>query len=1041
MTPPFARYVCWKEDAVSNVLVDVASRPSEAVFLATHQAPLMWRSTSYLNPDWTLMTEGELLREFLDDRATKVFMPIIGASGTGKSHLIRWLASQIKSTPTRRVISIPKHETNLRSVLNLILEGLEGERFEDFRTRLKNAASGLTREDARWSLLTNLVKLIEDLSGHEQITTESGVALGTSELKYLQQQLPAFLLEEAVRKQLDSEQSVIDRFVTEALSGRTEDKAEAFRIRVHDIPFSIRNAAAASEKVKKFYMVVSNNKALQEKTIAVLNHFLAPALQRIYQLGGDDLLLLMRDVRKALAGRQELVLLIEDFALLQGIQAQLLEAFIDDDTQDLCLMRVALAVTRGYFNNMDTVHTRMTTVVSLDEGDAQQESPLRPMTAAYLNASRWGAAALEKGIGQLRRSEQQESRCRTCPFQTVCHQTFGSIAIPQVEGEVGLYPLNATALDKVAEVEMPGNLFNPRFLLRGLRTTLEEAQRSLPDAEFPTAVFDHRYAKPQEALSPHILGKIRQLGSSYPQVEAVLSVWATADDLRVLHTLPIAFGLDDYFPPETVVKVTPPPPPDPVRPTPPLPDPVRPTPPLPDPVRPTPPPPDPVRPTPPPPDPVRPTPPPPAPVPALVQALRNWVREKEKVLTQGVMGDLKGLVYQAVNDELNWTGLNIQESSIKGLGVWGPENISFDEQMNAFTGKAESLRLNLPVPGTTRLSTALVLEALYSFGKTGQWPKETPDVYWQVRDHLKKWSHAVHIQVSQHLMGIDGPLHAAVQVVLTSQEIDGALMGSDPNTALKNLLRPWSKTSSEALEPYAVSRDLLCKAYGDAQNTIVGLASVRKGQDGGPLLLDTSRLRPLVVEVVKNLNLRQLVSEHPWDAHGLAKALLNFKRSAQTNAAILRRQAGEARDAICSAFGDDLSAIQIARIADAMSEASAAGTLQVEGRFEQDRLNQSVERLLNTDLAELAAQLSSVIQESDDLKVLRVTSQLNWKAVQDVLRTITQLEKVLKSSLQKTEMEIRKAEALSETTSVIRQINDDFEHLKQDLATLSQGRA
>ncbi len=65
--------------------------------------------------------------------------------------------------------------------------------------------------------------------------------------------------------------------------------------------------------------------------------------------------------RELLAEGRELVLLVEDFAVLAGIQGALLDAMIREGirgTREACVMRTALAVTEGYFTSFETVRTR-----------------------------------------------------------------------------------------------------------------------------------------------------------------------------------------------------------------------------------------------------------------------------------------------------------------------------------------------------------------------------------------------------------------------------------------------------------------------------------------------------------------------------------------------------------------------------------------------------------------------------------------------------------------------------------------------------------
>ena len=87
----------------------------------------------------------------------------------------------------------------------------------------------------------------------------------------------------------------------------------------------------------------------------VLNASLDIAIPQVVGMSGERLMELMLDVRKSLAAQDvELVLLIEDFAKLQGIDRQLLEALLvrpNQGDETLCTMRTALACTTGYYRN------------------------------------------------------------------------------------------------------------------------------------------------------------------------------------------------------------------------------------------------------------------------------------------------------------------------------------------------------------------------------------------------------------------------------------------------------------------------------------------------------------------------------------------------------------------------------------------------------------------------------------------------------------------------------------------------------------------
>ena len=91
-------------------------------------------------------------------------MPIIGESGTGKSHLVRWLHLRLPVDPRRRLVYIPKYGTNLRRVIELILTDMEGEEVDELRRELDKAVDSLDEAGAPSRLLYELAASIEDRS-------------------------------------------------------------------------------------------------------------------------------------------------------------------------------------------------------------------------------------------------------------------------------------------------------------------------------------------------------------------------------------------------------------------------------------------------------------------------------------------------------------------------------------------------------------------------------------------------------------------------------------------------------------------------------------------------------------------------------------------------------------------------------------------------------------------------------------------------------------------------------------------------------------
>jgi hypothetical protein len=159
----FKKFVWWNADRVQKVMDTEALQTPDHVFLATHNPMTMYlQSLTDVNVKQKY-DEEQFLQDFLkpEDFA---FGPVLGGAGTGKSHLIRWLAAKIQQVPTevtRKVLLIPRSGTNLRDIIERILNLMMGARADEYRTRLADATNSLGEDEARGHLLNNLATLIE----------------------------------------------------------------------------------------------------------------------------------------------------------------------------------------------------------------------------------------------------------------------------------------------------------------------------------------------------------------------------------------------------------------------------------------------------------------------------------------------------------------------------------------------------------------------------------------------------------------------------------------------------------------------------------------------------------------------------------------------------------------------------------------------------------------------------------------------------------------------------------------------------------------
>ena len=123
---------------------------------------------------------------------------------------------------------------------------------------------------------------------------------------------------------------------------------------------------------------------LQDAAVRMLNEQLQRAVAEATSVGPGRLQQAMLEVRREFAREgKEIVLLIEDFAVIQGFQRDLLDALIEvgerEGRTELAPIRTLMAVTSGYYASLpDTVRTR---VQRRDGLCLQPGRPVRPRGA------------------------------------------------------------------------------------------------------------------------------------------------------------------------------------------------------------------------------------------------------------------------------------------------------------------------------------------------------------------------------------------------------------------------------------------------------------------------------------------------------------------------------------------------------------------------------------------------------------------------------------------------------------------------------------
>ena len=404
-----------QEDVFACVKTD-AEASSEAVSLAVHQTMRFERRVvggelgSLSDCD-----EHELLQAFLAENLPdgRVIVPVVGNSGTGKSHVVRWLDTQLRSVnghERRVVIRIPKG-TSLKGVLSILLSDLEGPIYDRYRKELVRAQEELDPEEAAGLLCEMLAYTLGEnwSQAREKLLSNPGDRKAQECDAYCRaDMLPALLRNQFLRDHhfvgtSNNGDGVVKRLVEQLTEGRAagvdDDRQHLFT--PQDLVFSpaLDREFLGRAEVKAIAHFEREDR--RETAVRILNAALDDAKQKLLRLDPtvSDLFNAIRE--QLLKEQKELVLLVEDFAVLSGIQKQLLQVIIKeafrDGRQVLCTMRTALAYTTGYMDTA-TVLTRANVEYRIPDEGTEEDilARINRLVGAYLNAARVGQSGLER---------------------------------------------------------------------------------------------------------------------------------------------------------------------------------------------------------------------------------------------------------------------------------------------------------------------------------------------------------------------------------------------------------------------------------------------------------------------------------------------------------------------------------------------------------------------------------------------------------------------------------------------------------------------
>ncbi|AOI96720.1 protein DpdH [Burkholderia sp. LA-2-3-30-S1-D2] len=529
----------WPDAArVAECMRTEAETVDQALLLAVH-LPVTLRRRVAESKSEEAATENDMLEALMRPihDGSSVIVALTGASGVGKSHMVRWLGAQLDRHPKRDkmvVVSIPK-TASLRRVVELILAPLSGDEYHALTQDLGRAIEALDPPKAAELLATALAEELEPYA--QRLMDESRAARDHSQGPRITaaRQLRELVRDPDIRDRWFKK--VLLRIVTSSLSGTADPAQRQFQPSDFEAPETVALGADLRDVVNRALAWLASANGTNRTTAAeVLQAVLDPALRTIFRfteaLHQRTIQEVVNDIRvQLLKDGKELILLIEDLAALSGIQQPLLDIMISESDEKgvrvRAPIRTAVAVTDGFLSRAQTVLTRakaewVVPSEGIDEATVMQL--LVELTGRYLNAARWGIDHLKREFKTAER-DLDNLYAWVPSFDSVTLIDAASseqlAAFGRSKAEYSLFPFNPTAIRSLATsiLKVDGRWkFNPRaFINEVLTKTLSQRplfeQGAFPPANFqsPELRSDIRLSLQHRGFAPEQRGRIESM--------------------------------------------------------------------------------------------------------------------------------------------------------------------------------------------------------------------------------------------------------------------------------------------------------------------------------------------------------------------------------------------------------------------------------------------------------------------------------------------------------------------------------------------------
>lgn len=415
------------------------------------------------------LTEEEVFEHFFSQSDDDQFVLVKGASGAGKSHLIRWFYTMLwlRKRDDEIVLPIRRADNTLKGTIKQLIEMPEVKNLpnKELYKKLTSASTTMPEIELKNTIYYTFVNLIESDDGKAGEDKERMIN------RVDRQHLVALLQNSLFKERLMGDIGPIERIYCKFAENKTteiNDKAAEFIASDFEVDSEFWNElinSGADEKARKIANKLIDNDEFVKRIVDYINLFVEKVIQRCAGLEPGDLGLVIQEIRQELYKQgKTLTILIEDITAASGVDDSLLDALLTNKNgykdRNLCRINSIVGSTDGYYVDKFRVNTkgRIEHFINVSDDMFEHDSNgLIEFFARYLNTISLSDEIIEKWM-------LDKASAETYPIHEV---TMGNGWGEYKLGAsvINLFPFTQNAIQFLYK-KQDANMRHPRALMR-----------------------------------------------------------------------------------------------------------------------------------------------------------------------------------------------------------------------------------------------------------------------------------------------------------------------------------------------------------------------------------------------------------------------------------------------------------------------------------------------------------------------------------------------------------------------------------------------